>query len=139
MFGGEEPSKKLNKEITIDASLSNWLASSETTHVTNKANSLALYSGALIVEELKQFSTSSSLRKSPCRGMDDKMPIIGSVGSYWNSDASTEDFSSTTSSKGVTHRTSSRGVHLNLDKVRLERTVKGGAAEASSSHVPYVC
>ncbi|KAK7284145.1 hypothetical protein RJT34_18885 [Clitoria ternatea] len=135
VFGGEEPSKKLNKEIAVDASLSNWLASSETTPVKNKANSLALYSGtpdrsssqgsnsvishedrpilgALTVEELKQFSASSSPRKSPCRGMDDEMPIIGSVGSYWNSDASAEDSSSATSFKGVTHRASSRGVHL---------------------------
>ncbi|KAK7301940.1 hypothetical protein RJT34_12817 [Clitoria ternatea] len=45
-------------------------------------------------------------------GLDDKMPIVDSVRSYWNSDASTEDSGSATSFKGVTHRTSSRGVHL---------------------------
>ncbi|KAK7293975.1 hypothetical protein RJT34_16858 [Clitoria ternatea] len=99
MFGEEEPLKKLNKEITVDASLSNWLALSETTPVKNKANSLAIYI---------RFSASSSPRKSPCRSMDNEMPIIDNIGSYWNSDASAQDSSSATFFKGITHRTSLR-------------------------------
>ncbi|KAK7280193.1 hypothetical protein RJT34_25255 [Clitoria ternatea] len=82
----------------------NWLDSSETTPVKNKANSLVLYSGtpdrsssqclnfvisyedspilgAVTVEELKQFSASSSPRKSPCRAMDNDIPRVGNVGS----------------------------------------------------------
>ncbi|KAG5043622.1 hypothetical protein GLYMA_03G166000v4 [Glycine max] len=109
-FGAEtETPKKLNREIAVDASLSNWLGSSETTPVVSKglyagtpersssssqgSNSVVSHEdrpilGALTVEELKHFSASSLPRKSP---RDEMMPIIGSVGSYWNCGGYAED------------------------------------------------
>ena len=126
-----DPSKKLNQEIAVDASLSNWLASSETTPV-KKASSVALYVdtpqssrgsnsvishedrpilGAMTVEELKQFAVSSSPRKSPSRSPDETA-IIGSVGTYWNFMGSAEDSGSATSFKGITQRASTRGVQV---------------------------
>ncbi|RDX80309.1 hypothetical protein CR513_39154, partial [Mucuna pruriens] len=125
-FGAESP-KKLNREIAVDASLSNWLASSETTPVSKGlyagtpersssqgSNSVMSYEdrpilGALTVEEMKQFSVSSSPRKSPSH---QESPIIGSVGRYWNCDGYAEDSGSATSFKGLTHGASSRRVHL---------------------------
>ncbi|XP_027349076.1 uncharacterized protein LOC113860769 [Abrus precatorius] len=131
VFGAQSP-KKLNWEISVDASLSNWLVSSEATPV-NKASLVALHTpersssqgsnsvishedrpilGALTVEELKQFSASSySPRKSPSLTMDEK-PIIGSVGTCRKFGGHAEDSGSATSFKGVTNRASSRGVHL---------------------------
>jgi len=119
--------KKLNQEIPVDASLSNWLGSSGTTTPVNKA---CLYAGvgvgtpdrstsqqgsnsvisledrpilgALTVEEIKQFSATSSPRKSPCKSPDE-MPIIGTVGSYWNSN---EGSGSPSSFKGIPNTTS---------------------------------
>lgn len=118
-FGAESP-KKLNKEIAVDASLSNWLASSETSPVneglydvgtpdrssSKGSNSVISYEdrpilGALTDEELKKFSASSP-RKSP---RDEIMPIIGSVGSYWNCGGYAED-------SGSANRVNSRRVHL---------------------------
>lgn len=125
-FGAELP-KKLNQEIAVDASLSNWLASSETTPVkkglyagtpdrssSKGSNSVMSHEdrpilGALTVEELKQFSASSSPRKSRSQ---DEVPIIGSVGSYWNCGNYAEDSGSATSFKGVTNGASSRRVYL---------------------------
>ncbi|KAK7336898.1 hypothetical protein VNO77_17449 [Canavalia gladiata] len=117
--------KKLNQEMAVDASLSNWLVSSETTPV-NKAlyvgtpersssqgsNSVISHEdrpilGALTVEEIKQFSASSSPRKSPIRCVDE-MPIIGSVGTYWNFGNS----GSPATFEGTPNRPTSRGVHL---------------------------
>ena len=143
-FGATEPSakelsfslnsetdtpKKLNKEIPVDASLSNWLVSSETSTSVNKSGSVALDSGtpdrstisqgsnsvmshedrpilgALTVEELKKFSATSSPRKSPSRSPDE-MPIIGTVGTYWNFTGSAEDSGSASSFKGIPNTTS---------------------------------
>ncbi|KAL2321081.1 hypothetical protein Fmac_030050 [Flemingia macrophylla] len=109
---GEESPKKLNKEIAVDASLSNWLALSEATPVTpDRSSSQGAHSvishedrpilGALTIEELRKFSASSP-RKSP---RDEMMPIIGSVGSYWNCRGYAED-------SGSANRVSSRRVHL---------------------------
>ncbi|KAB2603927.1 hypothetical protein D8674_039750 [Pyrus ussuriensis x Pyrus communis] len=98
-------SKNSDQEMAVDASLSNWLFSSENTPV-NKASTTALDTftpenstshgsnsvrshedrpilGALTVEELRQFSASSSPRKSPSRSPDE-MAIMGTVGTYWN-------------------------------------------------------
>lgn len=129
-FGAKEVSesdtpKKSNKEIAVDASLSNWLGSSETTPV----NKTTLYAGdsfgthrnsshqgsnsvmsledrpilgALTVEEIKQFSATPSPRKSPSKSPDD-MPIIGTVGSYWHF---AEDSGSASSFKGIPNTTS---------------------------------
>lgn len=120
--------KRLNQEIPVDASLSNWLASPSSEKTTTPVN---LYAGtpdrsptsqgtsnsvishedrpilgALTVEELKKFSaTSSSPRKSPSRSPDD-MPIIGTVGTYWNFTGSAEGAGSASSFKGIPNTTS---------------------------------
>ncbi|XP_027367328.1 uncharacterized protein LOC113873421 [Abrus precatorius] len=138
VFGVKEPpfslnpetdniSKKVNQEIPVDASLSNWLVSSETTP-TNKAGSGAFHAGtpdrstsqgsnsvmshedrpilgALTMEEIKQFSATSSPRKSPSRSPDE-MPIIGTVGTYWKVAGSAEDSGSASSFKGIPNTTS---------------------------------
>jgi len=119
--------KKLNQEIPVDASLSNWLISPEATPV-NKAGSVALFAGtpdrstprspysvsshedrpilgALTLEEIKQFSATSSPRKSPSRSPDE-MPIIGTVGTYWNVAGSAEGSGSVSSFKGIPNSTS---------------------------------
>lgn len=127
--------KNQNQEMAVDASLSNWLVSSEKNTPNNKrvgyynsdlepissGKSVSQESkttsvksiedrpilGALTVDELKQFSGSSCTpRKSPGRSPDD-MPIIGSVGSYWsNTDSGARSLSSTSSYKGIPNTTS---------------------------------
>ncbi|KAA8550720.1 hypothetical protein F0562_002404 [Nyssa sinensis] len=87
-----DQSKNSNQEIAVDASLSNWLVSSETTP-TKKTSSMGFETitsaitmsqgsnsarslddrpilGALTLEELKQFSASSTPRRSPSRSPD---------------------------------------------------------------------
>ncbi|XP_015968128.1 uncharacterized protein LOC107491727 [Arachis duranensis] len=112
-----------SKEIAVDASLSNWLDSSEATPV-KKASSVGLnvdtpassqgsnsvishedrpILGALTAEELKQFSVSCSPRKLASRNPDEKA-IIGSVGTYWNVMGTSEDTGSATSFKGIAER-----------------------------------
>ncbi|RYR25106.1 hypothetical protein Ahy_B02g058733 isoform B [Arachis hypogaea] len=129
--------KKLSQEISVDASLSNWLAtSSETSTPMNKGSSVSLNSvttperstvsqgsnsvishddrpilGALTLEEIKQFSATSSPRKSPSRSPDE-MPIIGTVGTYWNF---AEEASTASSFKGIPNTTSKNFVSLNSD------------------------
>nr|XP_004495071.1 protein JASON [Cicer arietinum] len=162
-----ETPKKLNREIAVDASLSNWLASSETTPV-NKAclygggvaatpdrsasqqgsNSVISHEdrpilGALTLDEIKQFSATSSPRKSPCRSPDE-MPIIGTVGSYWNFTGSAEDSASVSSFKGIPNTTSKYREdkkvtwHATPFETRLEKALNRGAAEAASTCVPHV-
>ncbi|MED6205835.1 hypothetical protein PIB30_021301 [Stylosanthes scabra] len=115
-----DPSKKSNQEIAVDASLSNWLDSSEATPV-KKDSSVSLYVdtpqssrgsnsvishedrpilGALTAEELKQFSVSSTPRKLTSRSPGEKA-IIGTVGTYWNVMGTSEDAGSATSFKGI--------------------------------------
>ena len=125
--------KKPDQEIAVDASLSNWLGSSECTPV-NKPGSIGLDAiapeksmpqgsnsprsfddrpilGALTVEELKQLSATSS-RRSPSRSPDE-MPIIGTVGTYWNHSGSGKDSGSASSYKGIPNTTSKyREVHI---------------------------
>ena len=116
-----------NREIAVDASLSNWLISSETTP-TKKTSPVGLEPitsetsmsrgsnsvmsiedrpilGALTVEELKRFPASSSPRRSPSRSPDE-MPIIGTVGTYWRHTDSVKDSGSASSYKGIPNTTS---------------------------------
>ncbi|XP_010556862.1 PREDICTED: DNA ligase 1-like isoform X2 [Tarenaya hassleriana] len=87
----DEPKKTKNQEFAVDASLSTWLSSSETTpEKTNSCNSTPINNhderpipGALTAEEIKKFSAFSSPRKSPSKSPDET-PIIGSVGSCWD-------------------------------------------------------
>lgn len=83
--------KNPNQEIPVDASLSSWLASTETCN-TKKSMFQSIEDrpilGALTLEELRQFSVSNSPRKSPSRSPEE-MPIIGTVGTYWSHTGST--------------------------------------------------
>ncbi|KAK7345739.1 hypothetical protein VNO77_16350 [Canavalia gladiata] len=163
-FGVKEPplslsseadtSKKLNQEIPVDASLSNWLVSSPITKAgtpdrsisySQGSNSLISHDdrpilGALTVEEIKQFSATSSPRKSPSRSPDE-MPIIGTVGTYWN--VAAQDSGSASSFKGIPNTTSKYredktvNWHSTPFETRLEKALNRGAA-AASTHVPSV-
>ncbi|KAL0461080.1 UNVERIFIED_CONTAM: hypothetical protein Slati_0735200 [Sesamum latifolium] len=99
-----------NQEIAVDASLSNWLVSPPKTMVSKKTSFSGLETvtsgktmsdgssplrsfedrpilGALTVEELRQISVTPSPKRSPGRSPDE-MPIIGTVGTYWDHSAS---------------------------------------------------
>ncbi|OMP05273.1 hypothetical protein COLO4_08951 [Corchorus olitorius] len=146
--------KKLNREVSVDASLSNWLSSTETTPVrkgstydastpersmSQGSNSVRSPEdrpilGALTVEEIKKFSASSSPRRSPSRSPDE-MPIIGTVGTYWSHVSTTKDSGSPTSFKGIPNTTSKYredkkvNWHSTPFETRLERALnRGGAA-----------
>ncbi|CAK7349328.1 unnamed protein product [Dovyalis caffra] len=151
--------KKPNQEVAVDASLSNWLGSSECTPV-NKPGSTGLDTityeksmplgsnsprsfddrpilGALTVEELKQFSATSSPRRSPSRSPDE-MPIIGTVGTYWNQNSSGKDSGSAPSYKGIPNTTSKYredkrvNWHSTPFETRLERALNGDAAKGGA-------
>ncbi|KAL1546617.1 hypothetical protein AAHA92_23191 [Salvia divinorum] len=116
--------KNANQEIAVDASLSNWLGTSEVApskktsfsgfetitkspQITTSEGCTSPMSfedrpilGALTVEELRQISASPSPRKSPSRSPDE-MPIIGSVGSYWNNSGSAKNSGEAASFKGI--------------------------------------
>ncbi|XP_024981813.1 uncharacterized protein LOC112518376 [Cynara cardunculus var. scolymus] len=146
-----------NQETAVDASLSNWLVSSEKNTPNNKrvvsnnpeyepissGKSLSRGSaiedrpilGALTEEELKQFSASSCTpRKSPSRNPDE-MAIIGSVGSYWSHTDSVKSLSSNSSYKGIPNTTSKYredkkvNWHNTPFETRLERALERGATE----------
>ncbi|KAJ8749084.1 hypothetical protein K2173_013691 [Erythroxylum novogranatense] len=159
-------SKMSNQEIAVDASLSNWLSSSEHTP-TNEPSATGLDTttpeksmlpgsnspktfedrpilGALTMEELKQFSASSSPRKSPSRNPDD-MPIIGTVGTYWNGSISAKDSGSSSSYKGIPNTTSKYredkkvNWHSTPFETRLEKALNADAAKVYSYHASNVC
>ncbi|KAE9612222.1 hypothetical protein Lalb_Chr06g0170651 [Lupinus albus] len=86
----------LNHEISVDASLSNWLVSPQTTPV-NKAGSVPCYArnpdrttsqisvishedrpilGAFTIEDIRQFSATSSPRKLPSRISKTRLRIV---------------------------------------------------------------
>ncbi|XP_022769877.1 protein JASON [Durio zibethinus] len=141
--------KKLNEGVSVDASLSNWLYSTEPTPVKKSSTSDAstpersmsqgsnsLRSpedrpilGALTLEEINKFSASSPPRKSPSRSPDE-MPIIGTVGTYWSHVSSTtKDSGSATSFKGIPNTTSKYREDKNVNwhstpfETRLERAL----------------
>ncbi|GFZ17668.1 hypothetical protein Acr_26g0009380 [Actinidia rufa] len=146
-----------NREIAVDASLSNWLVSSETTptkktspsgpeaitserSVSRGSNSVMSIEdrpilGALTMEELKQFSASSSPRRSPGRSPDE-IPIIGTVGTYWRHTESVKDSALASSFKGIPNTTSKYredkrvNWHSTPFETRLERALNRPAAEA---------
>ncbi|KAJ1298879.1 hypothetical protein BS78_01G487600 [Paspalum vaginatum] len=92
------PSTPSKQEASVDASLSTWLGSSG----TPESNSVRSYSpisredrpilGALTVEDIKISSANSSPRRSrsPSPSPDD-VPILGTVGAYWNCSAKGAD------------------------------------------------
>ncbi|AQL09505.1 hypothetical protein ZEAMMB73_Zm00001d048366 [Zea mays] len=95
---GYTPSTPSKQEASVDASLSTWLGSSG----TPESNSVRSYSpisredrpilGDLTVEDIKISSASSTPRRSrsPSPSPDD-MPILGTVGAYWNCSAKEAD------------------------------------------------
>ncbi|KAJ8899288.1 hypothetical protein K2173_018262 [Erythroxylum novogranatense] len=142
-------SEKGSQEIPVDASLSNWLGSPERTPI-NKPSTTGTFTitpeesmpspksfedrpilGALTVEELKQFSASSSPRRSPPSCSPDEMPIIGTVGTYWNKDSSIKGPGSASSYKGIPNTTSKYredkkvNWHSTPFETRLERSLNG--------------
>ncbi|KAF8394240.1 hypothetical protein HHK36_020447 [Tetracentron sinense] len=109
-------SKPPNQEIAVDASLSNWLISSQTTPITKTSTisvgTMSLRSkedrpilGALTVEELKKLSASSCPRRSPSRIPEDK-PILGTVGGYWSHAVQAMDSNSGSSCEAIPNTTS---------------------------------
>ncbi|KAL0304986.1 UNVERIFIED_CONTAM: protein JASON [Sesamum angustifolium] len=149
--------KNSNQEISVDASLSNWLASLKN-HAPKKTSFSGLETitsvrtmsegcpsvrsfedrpilGALTVEELRQISPSPSPRKSPSRSPDD-MPIIGTVGTYWNHSGSAKRSDSASSFKGIPNTTSKYredkrvNWHSTPFETRLDRALNRGASEA---------
>ncbi|KAI3449812.1 hypothetical protein Pfo_006477 [Paulownia fortunei] len=149
--------KNANQEIAVDASLSNWLVSPEIT--PSKKTSFSGFEtitagqttsegctsvrsfedrpilGALTVEEVRQISASPSPRKSPSRSPDE-MPIIGTVGTYWNHSGSAKHSDSASSFKGIPNTTSKYredkrvNWHSTPFETRLDRALNRGAAEA---------
>lgn len=122
-----EPKKLRNQEMVVDASLSSWLSTSET---GSECNSISMYTStpekhksscsskpvkinhddrpilcALTLEDIKQFSASSTPRKSPSKSPDET-PIIGTVGGYWGNHSKAIDCGSATSFKGIPNTTS---------------------------------
>jgi len=106
------PNHSTKQEISVDASLSTWLVSSESSpkdEGPQRSNSQWSNSsvsredqpilGALTVEDLKQSSVTSSPRRSPSRNPDE-IPILGTVGSYWSTRAQNAD------AKGIPNTTS---------------------------------
>ncbi|KAK9087801.1 hypothetical protein Syun_030195 [Stephania yunnanensis] len=150
------PPQPPKQEVAVDASLSNWLSSTESTPSiktkntsTESPKSVSPESlqdrpilGALTMEEIKQLSAaSSSPRKSPTWSPDDK-PILGTVGSYWSHTGQTTNSSSSGSScvGGIPNTTSKYredkrvNWHSTPFEARLERALTTGAAEAYSTY-----
>ncbi|XP_016502293.1 uncharacterized protein LOC107820516 [Nicotiana tabacum] len=147
--------KLKDQETGVDASLSNWLVTPDTTKkagsgmleavtseksISQGSNSVMSFEdrpilGALTVEELKQMSAYSSPRKSPSRSPDE-MPIIGTVGTYWNPSTNS---GSASSFKGIPNSTSKYredkrvNWHSTPFETRLDRALKQGSAEASKA------
>lgn len=121
--------KNMNQDdVAVDTSLSTWLSSPGSTNNTmaSPSNCQTVNSqkfsasqgsasaksfedrpilGAMTVEELKHLSATTSPRKSPCRSPDE-MPIIGTVGTYWNESMHSSDSKSASSFKGIPNTTS---------------------------------
>ncbi|KAJ8432900.1 hypothetical protein Cgig2_014487 [Carnegiea gigantea] len=117
-----------NHQVAVDASLSTWLGSSETTPpikakpiglepIVSRAsasshgsNSVKSYEerpilAALTMEELKDLSSSSTPRRSPAQSPDEK-PLVGTVGLHWNAKNPIEESGSASSFKGIPNSTS---------------------------------
>ncbi|MQM15477.1 hypothetical protein Taro_048419 [Colocasia esculenta] len=156
------PKTQSKQEVSVDASLSTWLPSSETSTPlegskgnnscrTNSTVSLddRPILGALTIEDLKKHSVSSSSpRRSPSRSPDE-IPILGTVGSYWSCTKGDTDSGSSLRSmsgtKGIPNTTSKYredkrvNWHSTPFQVRLERALSREDAEAYSSSPPGGC
>ncbi|KAK8711665.1 hypothetical protein V6N13_146940 [Hibiscus sabdariffa] len=150
----DRSSFSFSEQVSVDASLSNWLSSRETTPAKKSSTFEARTPersvspgsipmkmspedrpilGALTLEEINKYSASSSVpRRSPSRSPDE-MPIIGTVGTYWNHEStssSTKD--SAASFKGIPNTTSKYREdkkvkwHSTPFEKRLERALNRG-------------
>ncbi|XP_039137716.1 uncharacterized protein LOC120275260 [Dioscorea cayenensis subsp. rotundata] len=141
------PISSAKQEVSVDASLSTWLSSPESpiperpqmskSHQSNSSLSREDQPilGALTVDDLKQ-SVTSSPRRSPSKSPDE-MPILGTVGSYWNDSISSL---SSSAAKGIPNTTSKyredRRVnwHSTPFEKRLDKALNNrGALETSLS------
>ncbi|KAF3452363.1 hypothetical protein FNV43_RR02796 [Rhamnella rubrinervis] len=149
--------KPAEHEIGVDTSLSSWLIETETTPKSNASNSSVGNSGSgkanspskshkdrpilggWTVEELKQFSASSSPRKLRSQSPDETSIIIGTIGSYWIRTG--QDMGSNSSSSGrgmsITPRKDTQTTEdqiVNFKHTPFEATLEGalnmGVAEA---------
>ncbi|KAL4362332.1 hypothetical protein GQ457_04G026990 [Hibiscus cannabinus] len=145
----KDGSFSFSEEVSVDASLSNWLSSRETTPAKKSstidactpersvsAGSVPMKMspedrpilGALTLEDINKFSASSIPRRSPSRSPDE-MPIIGTVGTYWNHNESKD---SAASFKGIPNSTSKYREdkkvkwHSTPFEKRLERALNRG-------------
>ncbi|KAK8694032.1 hypothetical protein V6N13_071596 [Hibiscus sabdariffa] len=145
----KDGSFSFSEEVSVDASLSNWLSSRETTPAKKSSTIDACTPersvspglvpmkmspedrpilGALTLEDINKFSASSIPRRSPSRSPDE-MPIIGTVGTYWNHNESKD---SAASFKGIPNSTSKYREdkkvkwHSTPFEKRLERAMKRG-------------
>uniref|UniRef100_A0ACD5URG2 Uncharacterized protein n=1 Tax=Avena sativa TaxID=4498 RepID=A0ACD5URG2_AVESA len=121
------PSNSSKGEVSVDASLSTWLASSDNSTV-DKAQSKSPCSvssvsreerpvlGALTVDDLKQSSATPSPRRSPGHNREE-VPIVGTVGSYWSSTKQGNGYCSSRSDSGST------GIPNTTSKYREDRKV----------------
>ncbi|KAG8065266.1 hypothetical protein GUJ93_ZPchr0004g38891 [Zizania palustris] len=91
---GASPGNYSKREVSVDASLSTWLVSSDNSTVDKvqgrSPRSVSTVSrderpilGALTVDDLKRSSATSSPQRSPSNNREDA-PIVGTVGSYWS-------------------------------------------------------
>ncbi|KAK8588395.1 hypothetical protein V6N13_087324 [Hibiscus sabdariffa] len=131
----DRSSFSFSEQVSVDASLSNWLSSRETTPAKKSSTFEACTPersvspgsipmkmspedrpilGALTLEEINKYSASSSVpRRSPSRSPDE-MPIIGTVGTYWNHEStSTKDSAA-----------SFKGIPNTISKYREDKKVK---------------
>ncbi|CAD6263079.1 unnamed protein product [Miscanthus lutarioriparius] len=116
-----------NKEISLDASLSTWLVSSENSTV-DKVQSKSPCSnssvnreerpilGALTIDDLKQSSAASSPQRSP-RTNREGAPILGTVGSYWHCTVQNNEYCSSRSNSGT------NGIPNSTSKYREDKRV----------------
>ncbi|WOL10635.1 hypothetical protein Cni_G19394 [Canna indica] len=148
----EAPICLTKQEVSVDASLSNWLPPSSDNstvdgpQVSTPNRSGSPFSredrpilGALTIEDIKQSSVTSSPRRSPSKSPPaDEIPIMGTVGRYWNSKTLQDDSASSRRSgseiKGIPNTTSKyredKAVnwHSTPFVVRLERALEHGTA-----------
>ncbi|CAN8295718.1 unnamed protein product [Cochlearia groenlandica] len=120
-----KPKKPRDEDLIVDASLSTWLSTSETgsecnsVSITPVKNKSSCYSKrgvrsshddrpilcALTLEDIKEFSATSTPRKSPSKSPDET-PVIGTVGGYWSSRSKATEYGSASSFKGIPNTTS---------------------------------
>lgn len=109
--------ENVSKSKAVDASLSYWLDSPDTmikkarmsTSLPDDCNLKENFEdrpilGALTVEEVRQISVASTPRKSPNRSPD--VPIIGTVGTFWNHSTSAKHSDSASPDRGLPNTTS---------------------------------